>query len=133
MNYRPENVANLIRTYLKQARERLESSKTLLDIGNFGDSISRSYYAVLDAATASLIKKDIVPKSHSGAIQLFNLHYIKPGLVDKKFLRFFTKIERARLDADYKHERTFTALESREVFEEAVRFVKMVEELLKGI
>lgn len=132
MNYRPENAANLIQTYLKQARVRLESSKTLLDIGNFEDSISRSYYAVLDAATASLIKKDIVPQSHSGAIQLFSLHYIKPGLVDKKFLRFFTKIERARLDADYKHERTFTTDEAREVFEEAVKFVEMAEELLKG-
>lgn len=132
MNYKPENATRLIQTYLKDAKERLESAKTLLDIENFGDSISRSYYAILDAATACLIKKDIVPKSHSGAIRLFSLHYIKPGLVDKEYLKFFTRIERARLDADYKHERTFTADEARETFEEAVKFVEMAEELLKG-
>ena len=72
MNYKPENAKEIIATYLKQADERLESAKVLLDIKNFNDSISRSYYAILDAATACLIKKDIIPKSHSGAIQSQN-------------------------------------------------------------
>jgi hypothetical protein len=130
MNYKPENSAMLIQTYLKQARERLESARVLLEIGNLGDSISRSYYALLDAATACLIKKDIVPKSHSGAIQLFSLHYIKSGLVDKEYLQFFTKIERARLDADYKHERVFSSDEAADALKEAIRFIDMAERLL---
>lgn len=131
MNYKPKNAERLIQTYLKDARERLESAKVLMDIKNFNDSISRSYYAVLDAATACLIKKDIVPKSHSGAIRLFSLNYIKPDIVDKKYLKFFTKIEKNRLDADYKHEKIFTIDEAQEVFEEAVKFVDMVEKLLE--
>lgn len=58
MNYKPKNTKRLIATYLKQAEERLESAKALLDIRNFGDSISRSYYAILDAATARETHED---------------------------------------------------------------------------
>lgn len=131
MNYKPENAKKLIATYLKQAEERLESAKALMDIANFGDSVSRSYYAILDAATACLIKKDIIPQSHSGAIRMFSLHYIKPGLIDQKYQRYFTKIEKLRLEADYKHELTFTAEEVREAYDQAKEFVEQAKRLLK--
>jgi uncharacterized protein (UPF0332 family) len=131
MNYAPENASELISRYMAKAEERLESAVALLDIGNFGDSISRSYYAILDAATACLIKKDIVPRSHSGAIRMFSLHYIKPGFADKKYQRYFAGIERLRLDADYKHERTFTAEEAKETYERAWEFVDQARRLLK--
>lgn len=131
MNYKPENAKEIINTYLKQADERLESAKVLLDIANFNDSISRSYYAILDAATACLIKKDVIPKSHSGAIQMFSLHYIKTGLADQKYQRYLAKIERWRLEADYKHKRTFTDEEAKEAYEEAKEFVSQANKLLQ--
>lgn len=131
MNYKPKNAKKLIATYLKQAEERIESSKVLLDIANFGDSISRSYYAILDAATACLIKKDIIPQSHSGAIRMFSLHYIKPGLVDQKYQKYFARIEKSRLEADYKHERIFTAEDAKEAYDQAKEFVDQVKGLLE--
>lgn len=131
MNFKPENAKRLISNYLKQAEKRLESAKVLLDIDNFGDSISRSYYAILDAATACLIRKDIIPQSHSGAIRMFSLHYIKPGLVDQKYQRYFTMMERLRLEADYKHERIFTAEEAKEAYDQAKEFVDQAKRLLE--
>ena len=100
MNFQPKNAKHLIDVHMKKAHERLESAKALFDIGNFEDSISRSYYAILDAATACLIKVDVVPRSHSGAIKLFSLHYIKPAIVDQKYQRQFARIEKARIEAD---------------------------------
>ncbi len=107
------------------AAERLESAETLFNIGNYEDAVSRAYYAVLDAATACLIKKDVVPHSHAGAIKLFNLHYIKPGLVDRKYQRQFARIEKARIEADYTHVREFTREEVQEIMSESHEFVEM--------
>ena len=130
MNFRKNNIKNLVARYLQQASERLESARALLKIENFGDSISRSYYAILDAASACLINKDVVPQSHSGAMKFFSLHYIKSGIVDKKYQRQFAKIEKARVEADYTHLRTFTGEEAKEILSEAEEFVAMANNLL---
>lgn len=130
MNFTSQNSQNLIAHYLKEARERLETARMALEIGNLADSISRSYYAILDAATACLIKKDIIPKSHEGAIDQFSLHYIKTGLVDKKYIRYFKKIKKARIDADYHRRWEFTKEETEEVYQMAREFVEMAVTLL---
>lgn len=77
-----------------------------------------------------MIKKDVIPHSHAGAIKLFSLHYIKTGIVDRKFQRQFAKIEKARIEADYTHLRKFSKSETLEILEEATEFCKMAADLL---
>lgn len=132
MNFKKDNSKHLIEMHLQKAFERLESAEALLNIGNFEDSISRSYYAILDAATACLIKKDVVPHSHAGAIKLFSLHYIKTDIVDKSYQRQFAKIEKARIEADYTHLRTFTKEETSEILSDAREFVEMAKKLVSS-
>ena len=132
MNFQKRNVDNLVSVYLKKAEERLDSARVLLAKGNLEDSISRSYYAILDAASACLIKKDIVPQSHTGAMRLFSLHYIKPGHVDQKYQRQFAKIEKARIEVDYTHLRSFAREEAAEILKEAGEFVAMAKALTGG-
>ncbi len=127
MNFKPNNTAELVTRYLKSARERLESADVLLSIGNHEDAISRAYYAILDAASAFLITKDVIPKSHSGAIKLFSLHFIKTGEVDQKYQKQFARIEKARIEADYTHLRTFERDEASAICKEAEEFVHMAE------
>ncbi|MFH1963405.1 MAG: HEPN domain-containing protein [bacterium] len=79
MGYKPENKKKLISKHLEIAQERLKTAEAALNIGSYRDSISRSYYAFLDAATACLITKDLVPQSHASAIALFGLHFVKTG------------------------------------------------------
>ncbi|MDI6792833.1 MAG: HEPN domain-containing protein [bacterium] len=119
--------------YLKSARQKLRSAKVLLDTGNYGDSISRSYYAFLDAATTGLITKDLLPKSHTGAIDLFSLHFIKTNLVETKYIKWFKRIKKDREDADYKHKREFTKEDAEETYYEAEEFVRMIEELFSEL
>ncbi len=126
-----ENLEKLIKDYLNSAKERIGSAKQLLKIGNFRDSVSRSYYAFLDAADALLLTKDIRPKSHAGSINQFSLHFIKTGEIDKKYIRWFRRLERARADADYEREKMFLKEDAQEALNEATEFIKMVENLLK--
>ena len=127
---KPQEVA---RGFLDSARERLRSAALLLDGGLYRDSVSRAYYAFLDAADGALASKRITPKSHAGTISLFGLHFIKAGLVDEKYSGWFKKIYKARLDADYKRDRTFTEEEAREALEQATEFVETIEKLLPSL
>ncbi|MEW6096405.1 MAG: HEPN domain-containing protein [bacterium] len=117
------------RDYIVAARERLKNAKILLEAEGYADSVSRSYYAMLDAASAALLTKDIRAKSHTGVIDLFSLHFIKTNLVDTKYIRWFKRIKKDREEADYKHQKKFSKEDAEETYLEAVEFVKMVEGL----
>jgi len=117
------------RDYLLASRERLKNAKVLLEAEGYADSVSRSYYAMLDAASAALLTKDIRAKSHAGVIDLFSLHFIKTNLVETKYIRWFKRIKRDREDADYKHEKKFNKEDAEETYQEAEEFVKMIAEL----
>jgi uncharacterized protein (UPF0332 family) len=132
MNYSSENSRQLTERYMEMARQRLKIAKVALEMEDFRDSVSRAYYAMFDAATALLITKDLVPKSHIGAIRLLGLHFIKTGIVPDEFGRWFEKIQRARLGADYSHQWKFSKEETEEVYFWAEKFVNLAESLLEN-
>ena len=120
------NLGKLIEDYIASARERIESAEHLLKIENFRDSISRAYYAFLDAADAVLLTRNVRPKSHAGTISQFSLYFIKTNIFEQKFIRWFKRIERARLEADYERQKTFTKEDAGEALKEAKEFVDAV-------
>lgn len=119
--------------HLKIARERLESSEVLLDTGHYRDSISRSYYAFLDAANILLLTKGIIAKTHEGISKLFSLHFVNTGLVDKKYGRWFKRALKSRREADYNKKKIFTQQDAQEALKEASEFVKVIEELIPDL
>jgi len=126
----PENLKKLTASYIRSSKERLNAANLLLKERLFRDSISRSYYAFLDAADALLLTKDLRPKSHAGTIRLCNIHFVHTGILDKKYGAWFKKIEKARLEAEYERWKEFTKDDAEEVLKEAEEFVKTVEKLL---
>jgi uncharacterized protein (UPF0332 family)/predicted nucleotidyltransferase len=121
------------KNFLESARRRLHSASVLIEAEEYRDSVSRAYYAFLDAADGALAARRITPKSHAGTISLFGLHFIKAGLVDEKYSAWFKKIYKARLDADCKRDRAFTEEEAREALEQATEFVETIEKLLPSL
>lgn len=120
----------IVERYLKSAGERLESAKILLKAGNFDDSISRSYYAVLSAITAALLSLGESVKTHAGAITKFHLKFIKTGKVSKKFGGVLHKLERSRTEADYQN-KDFTKEETKQALKEARELFKVIKEVLR--
>lgn len=127
---KPQEVA---RDFLDSAKRRLHSTTVLIEAGEYRDSVSRAYYAFLDAADGALAARRITPKSHAGTISLFGLHFIKAGLVDEKYSAWFKKIYKDRLEADYNRGRVFTEEEAREALEQATEFVETIEKLLPSL
>jgi len=75
----PEELIELSKLRLENAKKLLVSSKTLIDAKDYKSSANRSYYAVFNAMRACLALLKIDHKRHSGVMSDFRLHYIKNG------------------------------------------------------
>lgn len=92
--------------YLAKARRALASARLLLDDGDIEGACNRAYYAMFDAAQASLLQhgQGIDPagiRTHSGLITAFGQQLVKTGQVASELGRTLNQVERLRLIADY--------------------------------
>lgn len=86
---------------LKRSKQHLKSARDLLRNDDFADSVSRSYYAIFQAARALLALEGIDSRKHSGVISLFNRHFVKTGKVGKGLGAIVKDARRSREMADY--------------------------------
>ncbi len=91
----------LVRKRIATAQQRLQAARLLFDKGFTNDALSKSYYAIFAAAKALLASEGLQSKKHSGVISLFNKHFVKPGLVPKKFSKIITQARDERELSDY--------------------------------
>ena len=91
---------------MARADHSLQAARLLLKNGFNEDACSRAYYAMFDAARASLaacgspVQAENI-RTHSGLIAAFNLYVIKPGLVAKVAGQRLGQAQNSRLLADY--------------------------------
>lgn len=116
---------------ISRAKEALTAAKNLLEDELFADSISRAYYAIFHAARAVLLTKEIDPDSHSGAITMFGLHFVKTGLIEERFGKIFNEAKDARELGDYIVTKEFTKEETSKRVKQAIEFLSRMEGYLK--
>ncbi len=126
----PIETKRFVKDYIDAAKERLVSAQLLLKGRNYRDSVSRSYYACLDAADAALIASGVVPKSHKGTLSLFSEKLIKTKLVDERYKDVFETLQKARLSADYERGAHVTQAAAADALMQAQAFVTMIEQFL---
>jgi uncharacterized protein (UPF0332 family) len=99
----PEAAARcaLSRRRLDRAHQHLKAAGDLLANEDYADSVSRSYYAIFQAARAVLAIEGLESRKHSGIVALFNRHFVKPGRVDKLLGTLLKDARRSRERADY--------------------------------
>ena len=120
----------LVKYRLDDAKEKLDSSKILFESGKYKDSISRSYYAMFSAARALLATKELDSPKHSGIISLFNLHFVKEGLVDKLMGRYLASAKDVREKSDYGDFTVVSKEEAQAQIEYATKFIREIEKAL---
>ena len=77
---------------LKKANETLQEIEILVQNKLWNTAINRMYYASYYAVSALLIVDSIQAQTHSGTRQMFGLHYIKTGIIDKELGKFYSDI-----------------------------------------
>lgn len=116
----PDNREELKVYRLEMARERLSSSKVLLDVGNYKDSIGRSYYAMFTAVRALLATEGQDFSKHAGVIAYFQKEYIKTGKFDKKYSKYISQAFQIRNNTDYADFFLVSSKDAQEQYQRAV-------------
>lgn len=116
---------------LDMAKERLHSSKILLDEGNYKDSIGRSYYTMFTAVRALLAIEGQDFSKHAGVIAYFQKEYIRTGIFDKKYSKYISQAFQIRNNTDYSDFFLVSSQEAEEQYERAQEFLDMIEKYLE--
>jgi uncharacterized protein (UPF0332 family) len=81
--------------------EELRAADALMAAGLARVALTRGYFAVFHAIRARLYADGHEPRSHSGTLHLFNLHYVKSGRFAAATSRLIARLQKFREEADY--------------------------------
>jgi uncharacterized protein (UPF0332 family) len=116
----PEEV---IQQYMQQAAEMLAVAESNFQLGYYGTSMNRSYYAVFHAATALLFSLGETRGKHHGLIAAFQEYFVKQGLWPVEFSDIYRRLLKHREQSDYAISFTSTQENARQDLKDARRFV----------
>ena len=107
MNKDKENENNIdqkklmVKYWLEKAESSLNSAKREFEAGACDFSMNRIYYSAFYAVSALLLKNDMSFKKHSGVRTFFHKEFIKEGLIDTKWGKFYDRLFEDRQEGDY--------------------------------
>jgi len=117
---------------MQQAHECLEDAEELLSLGRGARTvINRAYYAAFYTVLALLQSKDKAPRKHEGALTLFELEFVKTGLLPKELLESLHFLSEQRHEHDYLTIDLVELAEAHETLEVASKFVQFVQSYLR--
>lgn len=127
----PKINKDLLKAYINVSKDKIESAEILFKHKKYEDAISRAYYAVFHCTQALLQSIGVKAESHSGVRQLFGLHFIKEGRLNKKFGKYLKNLKDERENGDYGIFTLIDREDAQEAIKEAREFIAETEKYLK--
>jgi len=115
---------------ISRARETLKEVDKHVENELWNTAVNRLYYACYYAVIALLISKEIKAQTHAGARQMFGLHFVKTGIVDKELGRYYSNIFDKRLTGDYEDFIDYKKEDVLALIKPARTFIQEIEKLL---
>ena len=91
----------LIKLQKEKAYKMLSEADDMVEQKRWDIAANRYYYACYHILQALFISKGLSAKTHDGSLTHLGQDFIMPGLIDKKFGRFFARMVQLRHKADY--------------------------------
>lgn len=123
---------DLSKYYIEKSRNTYEEAVILKESNKYPGASNRLYYAFFYLANALLALKGLSSRKHSGVRSLFDLHFVKTKLVDKKYSRVYNALKEIREDSDYE---CFYLIDKQQVdenFEKVKEFIDFVENFVNS-
>ena len=108
----------------KRARRALEAAEALRERELAEDAVSRAYYAVLHAAKAALLTRDIVTESHAAVRRLFGRELVRTGEIERDWAKVLLREQEEREVADYEVGAVINLATAEELVGDARRFLE---------
>ncbi|NPV29842.1 MAG: HEPN domain-containing protein [Firmicutes bacterium] len=122
----------LIAYRLRQAQEALDDARKLAEhAGSLRSIINRAYYSMFYAVLALLLTIDAGASKHSGAIALFDRHFVKTGLFPKELSKILHRGFEHRQRGDYEELAEVEEADAQEMLQDAGSFLTAVRTYLK--
>lgn len=121
---------DLMQYRLTSAKEKLHSAKVLLNVGEYKDSIGRSYYAMFSSVRTLLAKDGVDFSKHAGVISYFQKEYVKTGYIERKYSKYLSTAFQIRNNCDYADFFIVSKTDAKEQYEAAEKFCKRIESYL---
>lgn len=120
-----------IEQHIKRGVELIKVADDLIHLDHWNDAVNRAYYAIFHAATAVLLSKGIQRNSHHALISAFGEFIAKPGIMNRKYHRYFINAFSQRSGSDYLPTPDLTMEEAEIALSQAQEFVDAAKILLK--
>ena len=121
----------IVKYRIARAHETLKEVNKHIENQLWNTAVNRLYYACYYAVIALLVSKEIKAQSHAGVRQMFGLHFVKKGLVDKELGRYFSNIFDKRLTGDYDDFIEYEKDDVVALVEPAKEFIQEIDVLIK--
>ncbi|GAA4401206.1 HEPN domain-containing protein [Nibrella viscosa] len=118
-------------SFMRKAYECLDEARILRDNDKPAGTCTRAYYAYSDAVRALLATKGIHTKFHSGAHNLFGLHFVKSGLFHASDGKALVELFEMRQDSDYEADEIATNDDADRALDLATEFLLQAEAYLR--
>ena len=126
-------IEDILTIRLRRSKKSLLEAKAMIENGFNNAALNHLYYACFYGATALLLKKDILTKTHAGVKQMLGLHYISTEVISQEMGEFYSELLQRRQNADY-DDLAETEIETKLVKEYTIlanQFVETVQKILE--
>jgi len=117
---------DLSRFRIGRAFECIDEAAIMADKKHYNACVNRLYYACFYAVNALLASGDHSSVKHAGVRSLFNLHFVKTGIVPRELAAVYNDLFESRQESDYQDFFIVEKEAALEFIAPAERFVKYV-------
>lgn len=120
----------LVNYRIDKAHTTMEQVKAIVPL-EFWDMIAnRLYYAAYYTASALLLQDGFSVQTHNGIIQMLGLHYIKTGVLDRKYGTLYGQLFSLRQTGDYGDTFGLTEEQVRPLLEQTAEMIEKIESII---
>ena len=131
MSLTDDERSTLVKLEIRKAQETYEEIAILTAANKWNGAANRLYYAVFHAINALLIHDGHSVNTHQGSHAIFNLYYIKTGLLPRDFGRLYNQLQTMREECDYNCAYDISSDELIEKIEPARQLIEKITEMVK--
>jgi len=117
---------------MESAYKTFEAARVLAEKGYWNSAVNRLYYALFYAVNALLVINKIETKSHTATRSQFSLHFIKTGILDKKYGRLLSELYDWRQKGDYENVFDFDEDSVKPLFDPVEEMINRIEREIKN-
>lgn len=120
----------IIEYRIQKAWKSFQEATDNAHLGHWNLAASRLYYAAYYMASALLVDRGIIARSHSGVIHIIGAEFVKKELLLKEDGRLISRLFNMRQSGDYDDLFDWTEEEVQPFFAQTESFLKRIESLI---